>query len=950
MRSATAGERIARLYASIVVALRYPIVLAWIAGAVLAVAFLPQLGGSSTAPLGDILPSDAQALKAEQRAVQLFGSSVATDVVVVEHNRQGLSSREVDATVSRARATLAGKGAAPAGVRAAVPLVNAPAPGVRWGERDTTALSYLFLDPSLNLVERDQAARAYARSLGPLQPGTTRGITGAGPARLQQFDEIDQALPWVTLATVLTIIAIVALYFRSVGAPLVTLATAGLGYVIAVRVLAWGGERAGVTAPSEIEPVLVVLLLGVVTDYTVFFMSETRRRLLRGEPRVVAARRAASRIAPIVLTAGVLVAAGAASLLAGQMQFFRVFGPGLAICALVVTLLCVTLVPALMALLGPWLFGRRVRRAQAPSEEEVGAVVAAPAPAAGGRRERWRLRLSGLLGAVRASRSHAEAEGGRVAPRVLTRLLTARPVAAVMALVVIAVLVWAAAGARTTHLAVSFVPSLPADSSVRQAATKAEQGFVPGVLSPTDVIVEAPGIGGRDAALASLQRELRAQPGVAAVLGPAQSPGPPVQRFVVTRGGGAARFVVLLSDEPTGAAAIATVTRLQDRMPQLLRAAGLPPDARVSLAGETALAKETVDALVVDLERVAVAMAVVTFVLLAIFLRALMAPVLLLLGSGLAYVASFGLMALLLPHLVGGSDVVYYVPLVALVLLVGLGSDYNVFIAGRIREEAQRRRHREAVAVGAPSASRAITVAGVTLAATFALLALVPLRPFRELALLMSVGVLVDALLVRPLLIPMLIAAMGGRVTWWPGRPQRPAQARAFLQAVAARTDQDVEGARVAARATLCTLSERIPEREARELARHLPDEVLPQLDDGDRRHGELFGLDEFVRRVAERACVAPGAAWDDARAVIAAVGEAVPEQELDYVRAALSADYQPLFGDAMAPVPPGGDAGGDDGPRFTPGQPGGDVRPPRAPERPGDPPAAASPSRSSDA
>ncbi len=62
-----------------------------------------------------------------------------------------------------------------------------------------------------------------------------------------------------------------------------TLATAGLAYVIAVRVLAWTGERAGVSVPSEIEPVLTVLLLGVVTDYTVFFMSETRQRLRSGE-------------------------------------------------------------------------------------------------------------------------------------------------------------------------------------------------------------------------------------------------------------------------------------------------------------------------------------------------------------------------------------------------------------------------------------------------------------------------------------------------------------------------------------------------------------------------------------------------------------------------------------------------------------------------------------------
>jgi RND superfamily putative drug exporter len=170
------------------------------------------------------------------------------------------------------------------------------------------------------------------------------------------------------------------------------------------------------------------------------------------------------------------------------------------------------------------------------------------------------------------------------------------------------------------------------------------------------------------------------------------------------------------------------------------------------------------------------------FVLLALFLRALLAPILLLLGAVLAFAGSFGLTALLLPGVLGGHEFVYYVPLVAAVLLVGLGSDYNVYVVGRIRDEAREQPLREAIADAVPAASRAVTVAGLTLAATFALLAIVPLRPFRELAMLMAIGVLIDALFVRPVLVPALIAAVGPKV-WWPyrrlthklGRPRAPA-------------------------------------------------------------------------------------------------------------------------------------------------------------------------------
>jgi RND superfamily putative drug exporter len=535
-------------------------------------------------------------------------------------------------------------------------------------------------------------------------------------------------------ATVLVILVIVAAYFRSVGAPLVTLATAGLAYVVAIRALAWAGERADVTAPSEVEPVLVVLLLGLVTDYTVFFMAETRRRLRAGATRLEAARGATARVGPLVFAAGVLVAAGALSLLAGEMRFFRVFGPGLAVAALVVTLVCVTLVPAVMGVAGPWLFGARVREAARRQEEEP----PAPAPRSGAR-------------------------------RFLARLPTAKPVAALIVALCAGSLAVAAAGASNVALSVSLIPSLPGDSEPRRAAEAAAQGFVPGILSPTELLLEAPGIDARRPQLAALQRELAREPGVAAVIGAGQDRGRAPAGVVVSRDGGAARFAVLLADEPTGAAAIATVERLERRLPALTQRAGLD-GVRTSLAGETALAAETVDSLVSDLERVLIATAVVTFVLLALFLRALVAPLLLILGSVLAYAGAFGLTALLLPDLLGTTDVIYYVPLVAAVMLVGLGSDYNVFVAGRIREETGRRDLRSAVTAGAASASRTITVAGVTLAATFALLAIVQLRPFRELALLMTIGVLLDALVVRSVLVPALIA-LTGRVSWWPSRP-----------------------------------------------------------------------------------------------------------------------------------------------------------------------------------
>jgi RND superfamily putative drug exporter len=735
MRSVTKGERFWRGYARIVVALRFVIVVGWIAAAVAAALLLPSLSSAGGSPLGDIVPSESAALDAQQRAFELFGAAVATDTILVERNPRGLSPQELRANADAALAARDQRLPKELeGIRAAVPLVNARVASTPWREDRTTALTYLFAAPDLSLVRRKELAQAYGATLLRAEPGTRVGITGAGPARLAQFDEIEDVLPVIEIATVAVILLVVAIYFRSLGAPIVTLVTAAAAYIVAVRVLAGTGDILGFSVPQEIEPLLVVLLLGLVTDYTIFFLSEGRRRLLRGEARLEAARRATARMTPIVFTAGILVAGGTLALLAGKLEFFNAFGPGLALSAFIVTIVSITLVPAILAIAGPWLFGRKVRNAQAPDE----ARDDTPAVPSGGhvrleapRRERWRGRMAGPLGAVRVSRRLAKEQGRHPVVFLGQRMLAWRPIALVIALVCIGVMGLAASGVTRADLTVGFVASLPPDSEPRRAGDAAARGFVPGIVAPVDVIFERPGVGRDLPALTRLQAGVARQEGIAAVLGPRETAGTALARFAVTPEGGAARLLVVLRDDPTGADGIGAYKDLRTAMPGILDAAGVE-GARVSYGGETPLAEETIDAVLGDLERIAIAILVIGFVLLAIFMRSLVAPIILLFASVLAFAASLGLTALLLPHVLGGDTLTYYVPLVAGVLLVSLGSDYNVFIAGSIREEARRRRLSEAIAVATPAASKAITVAGITLAGTFALLGIIPIRPFRE--------------------------------------------------------------------------------------------------------------------------------------------------------------------------------------------------------------------------
>ena len=124
----------------------------------------------------------------------------------------------------------------------------------------------------------------------------------------------------------LAIAVIVGFFFLSAGAPLATLVCAATAYLLATRVVAWVTQQMHAALPADVEPVLVVLLLGVTTDYTVLFMSGMRNRLAEGHSRLLAARLATAEFAPIILAAGVLVAAGTGSLAAARMQLISAFG------------------------------------------------------------------------------------------------------------------------------------------------------------------------------------------------------------------------------------------------------------------------------------------------------------------------------------------------------------------------------------------------------------------------------------------------------------------------------------------------------------------------------------------------------------------------------------------------------------------------------------------------
>ena len=234
--------------------------------------------------------------------------------------------------------------------------------------------------------------------------------------------------------------------------------------------------------------------------------------------------------------------------------------------------------------------------------------------------------------------------------------------------------------------------------------------------------------------------------------------------------GTAARLLLVLDADPLDATAVRAVDRLRDRLPELASQAGLTGAAGDPLlAGDTAAVAAVIDQSNRDLTRVLLVALLVNLLILVVFLRALVAPLFLLGCTVLSAAATLGLTVLVFQVWLGHPGVTFFVPLAAGVLLVALGSDYNLFAIGHVFAEARRRPLREAMLVALPRSSGAITTAGFALAASLATLALVPLRQFHELAFALVAGILVDALVVRTLLAPSLLTLFG-RFSGWPGR------------------------------------------------------------------------------------------------------------------------------------------------------------------------------------
>ncbi|MFD0787794.1 MMPL family transporter, partial [Micromonospora azadirachtae] len=224
---------------------------------------------------------------------------------------------------------------------------------------------------------------------------------------------------------------------------------------------------------------------------------------------------------------------------------------------------------------------------------------------------------------------------------------------------------------------------------------------------------------------------------------------------------------VVLTAEPDSSASYDTIRELRNRVHSVPAA-----DARVGGAVATNL--DTRDAAVRDLKVVVPLILAVVLLVLLLLLRSLVAPLVLVATVVATFFASLGASAFLFTHVLGYAALDTSVPLLSFLFLVALGVDYNIFLTTRAREESATEGTRQGILTSLAVTGGVITSAGILLAAVFAVLGVLPLVLLTEIGVIVGLGVLLDTLLVRTLLVPAIVLLLGRRF-WWPSALARQA-------------------------------------------------------------------------------------------------------------------------------------------------------------------------------
>jgi RND superfamily putative drug exporter len=541
------------------------------------------------------------------------------------------------------------------------------------------------------------------------------GAAGYGADAIEVFGDINGTL--LLAAGGLVLVLLVLIYRSPIfwAIPFFTVLLAegsarGIGYLLA---------EAGVTINGQTGGILPVLVFGAGTDYALLLVSRYREELRRHDDKHEAMHIALRTAGPAIVASGFTVIAALLVLLLADVNSTAGIGPIGAMGVGLAMLFMLTMLPAALTI-----FGRRAFWPFIP----YGPSGAGPHGAVAGRLARFTHTTDETHGTWRRV-------GERVAER--PRLV---------ATTTVAVLLVMCAGFLQLDTGLTNGNSFRGEVEAVKGNELVAAHFPAGANVPSTVIVPR-----RDKVQAVIDA-LKAEPAVADVGRPQQ--GPP-----------GTQLSLQLQADPYSTAAFDEIPHLRD----VAKRAGGPD---VLIGGPTAESYDYRTSAARDNKVVIPVALVVVFLILALLLRALFAPAMLVATNIVSFAAALGLGIFFFENVFGYPGEDPSLPLLSFVFLVALGIDYNIFLMARVREETLRHGTREGMLRGLAVTGAVITSAGIVLAGTFSALAVLPLIFLTEIGFVIAVGVLLDTFVVRSIVVPALTFSIGPRI-WWPSRLAR---------------------------------------------------------------------------------------------------------------------------------------------------------------------------------
>ena len=563
----------------------------------------------------------------------------------------------------------------------------------------------------------DNAVKALRADLKPLTAGTdlAEGVTGQAAQGLDSEQSSNNADQIVLLATLILILVLLLIIFRSPVIALLPLVIIAIVSQVATGLIADVNKALNLNTDSSISTILIVVLFGIGTDYILFLMFRYRERLRRGEDRKQAMVSAVTRVGEVISSAAGVVICAFLALLLSTVSVLRSLGPALAIAVGVTLIAGLTLVPAVVSLLGTKVFW----------------------PSKSWKREPRAARFAAIGSAL-----------GR------------RPAlfAGVSGLVLVALAIGAFGFKPTFDLSSA---GIPASAESQRALVTLEKGLPPGATDPTDVLLHSSSGPLSASELAGYGTALNGLHGVGSVAAP-----------TVSADRKTADYQLTLSYDPSSTQAVNVMKG--SIMPGAHAAA--PAGTYALVGGTTAVYADIQRAINHDYAVVFPVAAVIILLILILLLRSVVAPWYLLASVGLGFGATLGASVLVFQVLRGEAGLVFLLPVYMYLFVVALGTDYNILMIARLREEAREGRDaRQAAAMAIRHTGPTIGAAGLILAGTFASLTLAGNTILSQVGFAVSCGIALAAFVMAMFFSPSITALIGHRA-WWPGHGDRAAR------------------------------------------------------------------------------------------------------------------------------------------------------------------------------